>query len=311
MKGPKITPNYVFNRIQLARFSNKTRSFVLVEGPTDETLWSHFIPSSICKLQRVCGKPEVMKLLKSDSLRRLPGFAGIVDADYWLISESPELQTDNLLYDECYPDAEIILLRSSTLTDVIAEKLGHCDYEEVRRFTDQLQSAAEKLAMEFGYFRLLSYCKGYEIGFREFWESHLYDEFIDSDSLTIRSKRFAQRLADDHNAKWKRNPDKWFAHDAILDEVNELRKKYETPNIKLCQGHEVVAITSYLLPFIFQTFFGHSLTSNLRSLCRHRILERSLREKYRKEYFRKSSLHDSIKNWESPDDAFRILKPDI
>ena len=54
----------------------------MVEGPTDEHFWSCYIPDSLCKLQRVCGKPDVLRLLDTYKEREVPGVAGLVDADY-------------------------------------------------------------------------------------------------------------------------------------------------------------------------------------------------------------------------------------
>lgn len=302
------SPYTIANRVRMSRNNKQYRTFIFVEGPSDEKLWSKFIPDSICKLQGVCGKTNVIKLLDSDTLHSIEGVAGIVDADYWLIADSPELNSENLIFDKCFPDAEIILLRSSALTDVIADKLDTNDYQLVERFTDELRSAGEKLAMQFGYFRLLNELRDYGIDFKGFWENHRYDEFIDSDLRTIHLQHFAQSLTDDHDLRAKWGQVNQIACDDLLGGVKELKKYYPMPNIKLCRGHDVVAIMSSILPHMFQSYFRHRLPSSMKSLCRHKVLECNLREKYKEAYFKQTSLFNRICHWQEENHPYRILR---
>lgn len=292
--------------------------FVMVEGATDEDLWKRFCSEEDCTLFSADGKDNITAALDITNNRGLAGVTGIVDADYDLIWESEKLYQDNLLYDECYPDAELMILNSATLTDVLKKKFHSDDDPDIQKLADLLQTEAERLAMEFGYFRLLNDCKCYGINFKEFWESRRYDfdEFVDAegiDSIRFRRDCFAIRLATFHNAGRKRGQDKWIEHGELSAGVAELKKndKYKTPNIKLCQGHETVAIIAYMLPIMFKSVFGHNLPSNFNEFRDRLKLEKKLRNKYKEEYFITTTLYDAIKNWECSNSPYKILKPEI
>ncbi len=297
---------------------SRKRTTIFVEGPADKLLWKRIFSCTYCKLERVDGKLIVKSRLESKQVRNVSGFAGIIDADYWLIRDSNKLRQDKLLYDRCFPDAELMILDSAALTEVLKTKFHIDDDPDIQKLADLLQSEAERLAMEFGYFRLLNDCKSYRISFKEFWENRRYDfdEFIDVDDIdSIRFRRdcFAIRLAKFHNAGRKRGQGQWIEHGELLTGVAELKKndKYKTPNIKLCQGHETVAIIAYLLPIMFKSVFKDNLPSNFNEF-RHRMkLEEKLRNKYKEEYFITTTLCDAIKNWESANCPYKILKPEI
>lgn len=292
--------------------------FVMVEGSTDEVLWKKFTSKEDCELFVADGKYNITEALDIINGEELDGVAGIVDADYELITESEKLRQDNLLYDECYPDAELMILDSAALTEVLKTKFHIDDDPDIQKLADLLKSEAERLAMEFGYFRLLNECKCYGINFKCFWDSRSYDfdEFVDAediDSIQFRRDCFAIRLAKFHNAGRKRGQDQWIEHGELLAGVAELKKndKYKTPNIQLCQGHETVAIIAYLLPIMFKSVFGDDMTSHFKEFRDRLKLEKKLRNKYKEEYFITTTLCDAIKNWECCNNPYKILKPEI
>ncbi len=300
------------------RMSTQKRATIFVEGPADEVLWRRFFSCIHCKLERVGGKLKVKSRLKSRQERKVSGFAGIIDADYWLITESDKLCQKDLLYDECYPDAELIILNSATLTDVLNKEFGLDDDPDIQKLAEVVTTEAERLAMEFGYFRLLNDCKSFGINFKDFWKSrrYAYDEFVDAediDSIQIRRDRFAMRLTEFHNAGKNRVIDKRIEHEELLAGVAKLKAidKYQTPNIQLCQGHDTVALIAYLMPIMFKSVFGQSLPSRFKELCDRLKLERKLRNKYKEEYFIKTSLRENIKNWECANEPYRILRAEI
>ena len=81
-------------------------------------------------------------------------------------------------------NAELIILIQPPLTEVLKTKF-HIDYPDIRRLADLLKTEAERLATEFGYFRLLNDCNHYDIDFKEFWNGRRYnfDEFVDAGDI--------------------------------------------------------------------------------------------------------------------------------
>lgn len=314
------TENYEFNR---SKWSVRKRTTVFVEGPTDKELWKRFFPPIHCRIERVDGKTKVKSLLRSSQERNERGIAGIVDADYWLIRESDKLHQENLLYDKCYPNAELMILNSANsaaLTDVLKTKFhsNSKDDPDIQKLADLLQTEAERLAMEFGYFRLLNDCKCYRISFKKFWKSRGYDfeEFVDVtdvESVQFRRECFAKRLAGFHNAWKSLGHCNRIEHGELLEGVAKLKEIeiYQTPNVQLCQGHDTVALIAYLLPIMFKSVFGHNLPSGFKEFCHCLKLEKQLRNKYREEDFIATTLCDSIRNWECHNDGYKILKPEL
>ena len=246
------------------RVAGATKAWVRLsswwKAKTTIVLWERFFPKQNCELFYADGKCNITAALDNINDRGEAGVTGIVDADYWLITESDKLHQKNLLYDQCYPDAELMILNSATLADVLKTKFlpqrrsGHT--ETCLLTTDE----AERLAMEFGYFRLLNDCKCYGISFKEFWKSCRYDfeEFVDAeeiDSIQFRRDCFAKRLADFHNARKSLGHYKRIEQEELLAGVVKLKEidKYRTPNIQLCQGHDTIAIIAYLLPIMFKS----------------------------------------------------------
>ena len=97
---------------------DESKSFVILEGPSDIEFWGMHFSSTRCRLWCAGGKSEVMDTITS--LSQAPGLAAIVDGDYWLIRQSHQLNAENLLYDGCYPDLEIMLLSSPAVYDIFA-----------------------------------------------------------------------------------------------------------------------------------------------------------------------------------------------
>ena len=290
----------------------------MVEGETDKDLWIRFFPKENCELFYADGKDNITAALDMINDRGDTGVAGVVDADYWLIRESEKLCQDNLLYDECYPDAELMILNSSNsaiLTDVLKPKFHRKDDPDIMKLADLLQSEAERLAMEFGYFRLLNDCKSYDISFSEFWESRRYDydEFIDVEdvkSIQFRQDCCAKRLADFHNAGKSLGHNKRIDDWELLEGVAKLKKtdQFKAPNIQLCQGHETVAIIAHLLESVFKSVFERNPPSMFNDLRDRLKLEERLREEYKEEYFVRTNLHDCIVDWQDANPGYRIIR---
>ncbi len=187
----KRSPQAIVNIINYHKKNWRTHDlgemFVMVEGETDIDLWEKFSSKENCELFYADGKYNITAALDIINSREEAGVAGIVDADYWLILESDKLHRENLLYDNCYPDAELMILNSAALTDVLKTKFHRDDDPDIQKLADLLQTEAERLAMEFGYFRLLNDCKSYGISFKEFWKSRGYDfdEFVDVTDVSL------------------------------------------------------------------------------------------------------------------------------
>ncbi|MCY3864429.1 MAG: DUF4435 domain-containing protein [Chloroflexi bacterium] len=299
---PEMTAHEIANEIGVrqihSRIYGEGETFALVEGKTDEVLWEEFRSREDCTLIPAQGKDKILAALEVTEARDMRGVAGIVDLDYWLITKADELGTDNLLYDDCCPDMESIVLCSPALKKVLRNELYNFDIEETHRLADKLACEALRLAMEFGYFRLLNYLNCYGLH----CNSICFEEVIDSDTLELDRELVASKLTGD-------KPEMTGAD--LLRQVDDLREKYPPANIQLCRGKDVVAIMAYILPNLFCAEFGEDLPHDMKAAFREKALSIRLRSAYDSSYFKGTSLFNCIRSWESTNSPYKILKPDI
>jgi len=277
----------------LRRWTGKP--FVMVEGVTDRALWAEYADCDPIPTQ---GKDLIVDALKSYMLREAKGIAGIIDLDYELISQSFERELPNLLYDDCCPDMESILLRSPALKKILRNNLYNYEIDDVHQFAEKLISESQFLAAEFGYFRLLNHIKDYCIRFRDFDVTEVIDPDIPQLDRAKTAKRLAQQKA-------------WISSEVLLQEVDELQAVYPPDNIQLCRGKDVVSIIAYLLPILFKAQFGEELPKDAKSAFQEKALSIRLRSAYDSGYFKRTSLFGCIRSWENTNSPYRILDPKL
>lgn len=290
IETPVIVAEYYLARVY-------RKSFLILEGETDKDTWGQFIAERHCHTHPLPygqGKDQIMCALKME-LSEAQGVAGLIDADYWLITNSNELQTKNLVYDSCYPDSEIILLSSPTLSHVLKSDLDNLLNSQVEEFVEKLQNQAHRLAAEYGYFRLLNHLNCYGLKCNALPLS----EVVDIDTLELDAKLVAARLTGERSD---------ILSDDLLHQVDELRKRYPPENLQLCRGKDVIAIMAHILPALYESHFGEALPDSVREIFQERRLARELRKAYEYIYFKSTSLFGCIQNWEKANCPYKILK---
>lgn len=289
MPIPECTPSEIVSELIIVRMMDKRKTFVMVEGKTDRALWTEYMTD--CALFPTRGKDVILDALKTPMLRGLSGIAAIVDSDYWLICQADELSTDNLLYDDCCPDMESILLNSPALKKTLRHAFYDYESEQIHEFAEKLKEESLRLAAELGYFRLLNYIEDYGLKFKEIH----FEEFIDG--LKLDRDWIARRLAENERG---------ISSEALLQEIEELRKEYpqEEYNIQLCRGKDVLDIMAVILSPLFKSQFGDDLPQSILNM----ELTGNLRMSYEYGYFEKTSLFSSIREWESDNSPYRIIR---
>ena len=296
MPNSEYTPSVV-SEIYMRRMypDKKHETFVMVEGKTDEVLWEEYKNKKcfLYPVPRGKGKDVIIDALKNPMLRGLPGIAAIVDADYWLITQPDELHIANLLYDDCCPDMELILLNSPALKKGLRHTFYKYEIEQIHEFAEKLKEETLRLAAELGYFRLLNHIENYGLNFK----TYRLKDFIDRYTLELDQDLFARRLAE-HKP--------WISSEALLQEIEELRKEYpqEEYNIQLCRGKDALDIMAVILSPLFESQFGDDLPQSILNM----ELTGNLRMSYEYGYFEKTSLFSSIREWESNNVPFRIIR---
>ena len=298
--SPQAIANLIFKHQIHSRIYGEGETFVMVEGKTDHVFWEEYRSKEDCTIYPVNGKDRLVATLDITNRDGSRGVAGIVDADHWLISEADELGTDNLLYDDCCPDMESILLSSPALKKLLRNELYNFDIDikKIHELADKLKSEGLRLAVEYGYFRLLNHLNCY--GFK--CNAIPMSEVIDIDSLELDAKRVASRLTGDRSG---------FTSEDLIQQVEDLRQRYPPDNLQLCRGKDVVSIMAHILPTLFKTQFGADLPPDAERAFGEKALAIRLRSAYEFGYFKQTSLFGCIQTWESANRPFKILKPEI
>lgn len=296
--SPQALANIIFTHQVRSRVHGEGETFVMVEGKTDHVFWEEYRSKEDCAIYPVNGKDRVVATLDITNKRGSRGVAGVVDADYWLITDSDELGTDNLLYDDCCPDMEFILLSSPALKKLLRNELYNYDIEEVHELADKLQTEGLRVAMAYGYFRLLNHLKCYGLKCNAIPLS----EVIDKDALELDAELVASRLTGDRSG---------ITSDDLLQQVEDLRQRYPPDNLQLCRGKDVVSVMAYILPTLFGAQFGVDLPLDAKRAFGEKALSIRLRSAYEFGYFKQTALFDCIQKWENTNCPYIILKAEI
>lgn len=265
--------------------------FVMVEGKTDRALWLEY---AACDPIPTQGKEPILKALDSFILREAPGIAGIIDADYWLLSEADALATPNLLFDDCCPDMEMILLGSPALKKVLRHELHTLKSADAHAFAESLTQNSQRLAAEIGYFRWLNETERYGLNFKVL----CLPEFVDSETLTLDREWLARRLAGGKDV----------SSETLLMAVAALRETQPPGAIQLCRGKDMLAIMAYIAPRVYQQHFDDALPESARELFDEARLAKELRKAYEYIYFVDTSLYQRIRDWQCANHPYRIIR---
>ena len=299
---PEMTPHEIANEIYArqihCRIYGEGETFVMVEGKTDEVLWEEYRSRDDCTLYPAYGKDRIIDALQVANRRDMRGVAGIVDADYWLITEADELGTENLLYDDCCPDMESILLSSPVLDKLLRNNLFSFEIDDIRLFVAKLKENAYRLAAEFGYFRLLNEIRCYGLT----CNAIPLADVIEVNSLEFDARQVAARLTGGRTD---------ITGDDLLQQVDQLRQRYSPDGPQLCRGKDIVAIIAHILPTLFEAQFEADLPPDSLLAFNEKALGINLRSAYDSRYFKMTSLFGCIRNWESDNPCYKILAEDI
>lgn len=270
----------------MKRNANPNHTYVLVEGKTDQAVWARF-KAEYCELMRADGKDKVIATLQLVN-RKHPSWrnvAAIVDPDHWLIENSDELNIANLLYDDS-PDLDLMLIASPALETVVRNTIT---VEGADEYTKRLRNEALRLAMEFGYFRLFDYRhREYHLSsFRQV----VFEDVIDKKTFKLDLDTIAETLV-------RNSP---ITRSQLLEQIERLRSEF-SPDIKLCNGHDVRAIIACFIKF------DNSLSDKVKVQTNSGELSRTLRMAYEFTYFITTQLYSRIRKWESENTPFRIIQ---
>ena len=293
------TPEDLVAKLRMFRSRYPWHSLVLVEGQTDEALWTEY-KAERCSLIPAGNKEKAVKALEiTNAKTSLKGVAAIVDPDFWLVEQTDRLDADNLLYDNS-PDMEMMMLNSPALEKVLRHTFVNIETDQIHQFANSLRTETLRLALEFGYFRLLDFRhREYNLMLRRV--SDKFADFIDEKTFQFRIRDVAAKLLEENSA---------LTVSELLQQVEALKGQISL-EIAVCRGKDAIAVMSCLLPVHFSRTFNRDLSQKARKQTTGNELTRTLRMAFEYAHFLVTQLHRRIRDWESTHRPYKILAEDI
>ena len=282
-----LSVDRVANQIRLRR-STYSGTFLLVFGRSDKIFYEHFADKSACELVSVSGKPSsklraiaILKILEEES--RFRGVLAIVDADFDRLATSLHY-SPNLLYTDTH-DLETMLINSPAFDKVVSEFSSE---DKIVQFNRDVRLAILEAGISVGYLLWISQRDGLNLTF----DGITFSNFIDEQTLQINELKLIREVKNKSQAFSLTDED-------LQQRLNDQKSNNHDP-WQVCCGHDLVEIISLGL--------RKAIGSNKAADVEPYNLERSLRLAYEEVYFRETQLYIHIRDWESSNQPFKVLR---
>ena len=284
-----LTVDRVANQIRLRR-STYSGTFLLVEGSSDKIFYERFVDKLACELVITAGKPSsklcaiaILQILEQSNFQ---GILAIVDADFDRL-ETSLYNSLNLLRTDSH-DLETMLIKSPALNKVVTEFGSE---EKITQFAQDIRAVLLKNGILLGYLRWISQCDDLNLTF----EGIVFSKFVNEQTLRIEEIDLIKEVKNKSQAFSLKNED---LQQRLISRKNKSHDPWQ-----VCCGHDLVEILSFAL--------RKTIGSNKPSDVEPDSLERSLRLAYEEAYFRETNLYLEIRQWESNNQPFKVLRNGI
>ena len=285
----------------------KGYSFLFVEGRDDRHFWNRFSVDK-CDVFTAGDQERVIETLTKKHIRRdlRQRIAGIVDADYELIDPTGELLVEDLMHDDV-PDLENMIVSRKTIASVMIKPGPFKELANAENFAKNWLDAGMKLAIDYGYFRLVAR-QNRKFGLFPNWIEESYGSCIQPESLRLNLKTTAEKMIDG-------SPRVKVSADELLAGVRGVEAKFERSCL-LVRGKDLLNFMLCIsLPVFDMTDGDESVRRRLEDWLRvvrdSGELFRRLQSKYQCEDLKQTKIHGRIKKWENTNSPYKILKTDI
>lgn len=275
----KIKAEAIANEICMNKKYHKG-AIVLVEGPTDKSLFNKFVENKCCYIKDATGKQKVIKAIPIIKERK-PNLKifGIVDSDFYRLDDK-DINRDILITDT--HDIETMMIKANALDNVVKE---YANEVKLKDFFEKNDKNIRELLLEssiwIGYLLWISQ-KGFPLSFKDLD----FKKFIDNKNLKFNLECFIfEILGKNGNCQYD-----------AQTLINKLKEVSDPAHDKwqVCRGHDMVKILSLGLQYIF----GICDCKKLNEQDLHDIIESRLIEGYDLSDFIETELYNSIKIWE-------------
>ena len=276
------TPNARANSIRLKR-SQHTGPFLLVEGQDDKLFMSKFACLTTCKIEVMDNKRNVQNVVRILNDESYPGILGLADADFDRIFEVGEDPAEMVMHD--HHDLETMLLMSPALEFVLREFGSD---PKIDRFPDDVFGAIMERALLVGYLRVHSAISGLGLTFR----GMDYGVWVERSNFEPSLDRLIQHVKNRSNRQD-------ISASMLENGIADARRRNYDP-LEIVTGDDLIGILIVGLRGVL----GNQTAQGVKS----EDIRRVLRLSYPEEQFRASNLHGSIREWETRNPGFQILR---
>ena len=281
MRLGRPSPVAVATHIRLKR-SQHPGPFLIVEGPDDSVFCKRY-KHDRCSVVVAWGKEEVLEVIRILENDGFQGALGLVDPDFDVL-EGVEISSRNVVTWDAH-DLEVALICSPAFDRLL---LAYGSGEKIRSLGVEARDLVLSAAAAVGYLRWASLRKGLNVRF----QGLKLTQCIDRDSLRIDPVQLCQTVI---NLSQRLEMD---AHE--LAETARSLKDSGHDMGHVCCGDDAVQILSIGLRKVLGT--------NKAQCVSMERLKQSLRLAFEDVDFRSSTVGASIKEWESRNPEYSVLK---
>jgi Protein of unknown function (DUF4435) len=257
-------------RLELRHPASKNCLWILVEGITDQKLYSKLIDGSNTKVEMVHGGVENLRNAASILVLETNQVLAIRDADFLHLNNKQE--TISCLFLTDVHDGEMMLLSCDSVFESIVAEYIPSKRTHFKKIRDEVLSSLVFL----GGIRWLNNTENLELNFKGL----SLDNFYNANSLTLCKAECIQEIE-------KRSPNK---NRSINTEEIDLKIANISDHYNLCNGHD------------FEKAFAQHANSVNQGTGAKGIKDsdigKAMRLTYRKEDFQATKLYSCLKNWE-------------
>ncbi len=276
------SPAVIANTIRMTR-SQHAGPFLVVEGRDDRLLLEHFILRKDCNVVVAEGKKNVCEVMGILNETKFAGVLCVIDADFDRV-EGKGICSPNIVRPQ-FHDLDTMLMCSPALTSAIVEFGSE---NKVAGFHQDVLERLLERALLVACLRLYSQRKGLDLKFTGI----TYTAWINPSSFEASVNDLVKEV---RNQSQRRD----LTIEAMVAGIQEVAASNPDPR-EMCVGSDLIELLSIGLRRVLGT--NRALPVNGEAL-RH-----FMRGAYSEQYFANSSLCAEIRQWETSNESFQVLR---
>ncbi|MBF0474628.1 MAG: DUF4435 domain-containing protein [Deltaproteobacteria bacterium] len=292
-----ITPRRTANAILMLRAhaQYRSKSFLVVEGPTDRDIFDRLIDQNNCDIKVASGKDNVIMVLKElqKGKDRFEGVLGVIDTDFWMLNGTAS-PVDNLFLTDTH-DLETMIISSPALEEVVRDYSPPDCVLSPEEMTAIIRGTLISIGKDIGYLRWLNDTES--LGLR--FEGLPITDFVEpmTQVIDIAGLTSATRVGGNGDS---------LEEAVIKHKFCELQEVAADP-WQLCQGHDLMSLLEIFLPLIIEENCGDDTAAGPSGQFASAEISQSLLAAFGPGLFAETKLHASIQKWEEENHPYLVL----